>query len=177
MQYPQSTLAPFTFEIQSREAQARAGVFRTLHGDILTPVFAPVGTQATVKAVTPAQLQELGVNLILSNTYHLYLRPGDQRVAELGGLHHFMSWARPILTDSGGYQVYSLNEIRKIDEDGVTFKSHIDGSIHRFTPEKSIAVQEHLGGDIIMTFDECAPPHDRDYNQRALMRTDRKSVV
>jgi queuine tRNA-ribosyltransferase len=162
---------PFTFELIAHEECARAGVFHTPHGDILTPVFAPVGTQATVKAVTPAQLDEIGVDLILANTYHLYLRPGDERVAAFDGLHNFMNWNRPILTDSGGFQVYSLNGIRKIDEDGVTFKSHIDGSIHRFTPEKSIAVQENLGADIIMTFDECAPPHDREYNQRALKRT------
>ena len=161
----------FTFEFQACEARARAGIFHTPHGDIPTPVFAPVGTQATVKAVTPAQLQELGVSLILSNTYHLYLRPGDERVAALGGLHRFMNWDRPILTDSGGFQVFSLNGIRKIDEDGVTFKSHIDGSMHRFTPEKSIAIQENLGADIIMAFDECAPPHDREYSQRAMMRT------
>jgi queuine tRNA-ribosyltransferase len=171
MQSSQSTHTPFTFEIQAREARARAGVFHTPHGDILTPLFAPVGTQATVKAVTPAQLHELGVSLILSNTYHLYLRPGDERVAALGGLHQFMNWDKPILTDSGGYQVFSLNSIRKIDDDGVSFKSHIDGSIHRFTPEKSIAVQENLGADIIMAFDECAPPHDRDYSQRAMVRT------
>ena len=165
------TPAPFIFDVQAREVRARAGVFHTPHGDIPTPVFAPVGTQATVKAVTPAQLNELGVDLILSNTYHLYLRPGDELVAKLGGLHRFMNWDRPILTDSGGFQVFSLTGIRKIDEDGVTFKSHIDGSMHRFTPEKSIAVQENLGADIIMAFDECALPHDREYSQRAMVRT------
>lgn len=170
-QIPQSTQDTFTFEIQARGAHARAGIFHTPHGDIPTPVFAPVGTQGTVKAVTPAQLHEIGVNLILSNTYHLYLRPGDERVATLGGLHRFMNWDKPILTDSGGYQVFSMNGIRKIDEDGVTFKSHIDGSIHRFTPEKSMDIQENLGADIIMAFDECAPPHDRDYIQRAMLRT------
>jgi queuine tRNA-ribosyltransferase len=163
--------APFTFDIQARDGRARAGVFHTPHGDILTPVFAPVGTQATVKAVTPAQLHELGVDLILSNTYHLYLRPGDERIAALGGLHRFMNWSKPILTDSGGFQVFSLTGIRKIDEDGVTFKSHIDGSIHRFTPEKSMAVQENLGADIIMAFDECALPHDHEYSQQAMIRT------
>jgi queuine tRNA-ribosyltransferase len=130
-----------------------------------------VGTQATVKAVTPAQLAEVGAVLVLSNTYHLYLRPGADLVAEMGGLHEFMRWPHPILTDSGGFQVFSLAEMRKIDEDGVTFKSHIDGSTHRFTPEKSIQIQEKLGADIIMAFDECAPPYDRAYNERAMQRT------
>jgi queuine tRNA-ribosyltransferase len=161
----------FGFEIQAQQGRARAGVFHTPHGDLLTPVFAPVGTQATVKAVTPAQLHELGASLILANTYHLYLRPGDARVADLGGLHRFMNWPNPILTDSGGFQVFSLTGIRKVDDDGVTFKSHIDGSLHRFTPEKSIAVQENLGADIIMAFDECAPPTDRAYNEQAMART------
>jgi len=131
----------------------------------------PVGTQATVKAVTPAQLKETGAQLVLSNTYHLYLRPGADLVAEMGGLHEFMCWPRPMLTDSGGFQVFSLAEMRKIDEDGVTFKSHIDGSMHRFTPEKSIEIQQKLGADIIMAFDECAPPYDRAYNERAVQRT------
>jgi queuine tRNA-ribosyltransferase len=162
---------PFSFELQARHGKARAGIFHTPHGDILTPVFAPVGTQATVKAVTPAQLYELGANLVLSNTYHLYLRPGDELIAGLGGLHKFMQWSGPILTDSGGFQVFSLADTRKIDEDGVTFKSHIDGSTHRFTPEKSIHIQENLGADIIMSFDECAPPYDRRYNERAIQRT------
>jgi queuine tRNA-ribosyltransferase len=170
-QNPSLSAVPFTFDTQACDGRARAGVFHTPHGDILTPVFAPVGTQATVKAVTPMQLDELGVELILSNTYHLYLRPGDERIAALGGLHRFMNWNKPILTDSGGFQVFSLTGIRKIDEDGVTFKSHIDGLMHRFTPEKSIAVQENLGADIIMAFDECALPHDREYSQQALIRT------
>jgi len=161
----------FTFTLQAQEGRARAGLFHTPHGDLLTPVFAPVGTQATVKAVTPAQLAEIGASLVLSNTYHLYLRPGDELVAELGGLHRFMNWPNPILTDSGGFQVFSLADSRKVDEDGVTFKSHIDGSLHRFTPEKSIAIQQNLGADIIMAFDECAPPSDRAYNQRAMART------
>lgn len=150
---------------------ARAGTFATPHGIIQTPVFAPVGTQATVKAITPAQLHEMNANLVLANTYHLYLRPGDDLVAEMGGLHQFMAWAPPILTDSGGFQVFSLSAMRKVDEDGVTFKSQIDGSMHRFTPEKSIAVQENLGADIIMAFDECAPPYDRIYNEHAMKRT------
>lgn len=134
-------------------------------------MFAPVGTQATVKAVTPRQLAEIGASLVLANTYHLYLRPGDALIAELGGLHEFMNWPGPILTDSGGFQVFSLANQRKIDADGVTFKSHIDGSTHRLTPEKSIAIQENLGADIIMAFDECASPHDYEYNQRAVERT------
>ncbi len=161
----------FTFEITATQGMARTGAFYTPHGVIQTPIFAPVGTQATVKAVTPAQLHELDASLVLSNTYHLYLRPGDELVAEMGGLHRFMGWDRPILTDSGGFQVFSLAAMRKIDEDGVTFKSQIDGSIHQFTPEKSIAIQENLGADIIMTFDECSPPYDRDYNARAMQRT------
>ena len=165
------TTNPFTFDLQARCGRARTGVFHTPHGDLLTPVFAPVGTQATVKALTPAQVQEAGASLVLANTYHLYLRPGDELVAQLGGLHQFMQWPQPILTDSGGYQVFSLADSRKIDEDGVTFKSHIDGSTHRFTPEKSIAIQENLGADIIMAFDECAPPYDHDYNERAVSRT------
>lgn len=161
----------FSFTIHARQGAARAGVFRTPHGDLLTPVFAPVGTQATVKAVTPAQLAETGASLVLSNTYHLYLRPGADLVAELGGLHEMMRWPNPMLTDSGGFQVFSLAEMRKIDEDGVTFKSHIDGSLHRFTPEKSVEVQQKLGADIIMAFDECAPPYEREYSQRAMQRT------
>jgi queuine tRNA-ribosyltransferase len=162
---------PFTFELQVQQNMARAGVFHTPHGDLATPLFAPVGTQATVKAVTPAQLAELNASLVLANTYHLYLRPGDELVAEMGGLHNFMQWHHPILTDSGGFQVFSLAQMRRIDDDGVTFKSHIDGSTHRFTPEKSIAIQENLGADIIMAFDECAPPNDRQYNQIAIART------
>ena len=150
---------------------ARAGVLHTPHGDLQTPLFAPVGTQATVKAITPTQLEELGASLVLANTYHLYLRPGDDLVAKLGGLHTFMNWPHPVLTDSGGYQVFSLAQTRKIDDDGVTFKSHVDGSMHRLTPEKSIAIQENLGADIIMAFDECAPPYDREYNQSAMART------
>jgi len=165
------TTSPFTFEILAQQDRARAGVFHTPHGPIPTPVFAPVGTQATVKAVTPAQLSDLGASLVLANTYHLYLRPGDELVSEMGGLHRFMNWPAPILTDSGGYQVFSLADTRKVDDDGVTFKSHIDGSTHRFTPEKSVAIQENLGADIIMAFDECAPPYDRAYNERALERT------
>ncbi len=161
----------FEFTITARNNRARSGKFSTPHGDLLTPVFAPVGTQATVKALTPEQLKSAGASLVLSNTYHLYLRPGDELVRDLGGLHQFMQWPQPILTDSGGYQVFSLSDTRKVDDDGVTFKSHIDGSTHRFTPEKSIQIQENLGADIIMAFDECAEPHNRPYILDALRRT------
>ncbi len=161
----------FTFEIHSSQDRARAGVFHTPHGDLLTPVFAPVGTQATVKSITPAQLEELRATLVLANTYHLYLRPGDELIARLGGLHAFMHWDRPLLTDSGGFQVFSLADNRKIDPDGVTFKSHIDGSIHRITPEKSISIQENLGADIIMAFDECSSPYDAPSVEASLQRT------
>jgi len=163
----------FKFEVTAVDphTHARNGRFHTPHGIIETPVFAPVGTQATVKAIRPSDLHELGASLILSNTYHLYLRPGDQLVQELGGLHNFMQWDGPILTDSGGFQVFSLSDTRKIDADGVTFQSHHDGSRHRFTPESSIAVQENLGADIIMAFDECPPPNDYDYVKQSLTRT------
>jgi queuine tRNA-ribosyltransferase len=161
----------FKFTLEGKAGRARAGRFSTPHGDLETPVFAPVGTAATVKAVTPAQLEEIGATLVLSNTYHLYLRPGDELIAEMGGLHEFMRWPKPMLTDSGGFQVWSLAQTRKVDADGVDFRSHIDGSAHRFTPEKVIAIQENLGADIIMVLDECAEPHERPYNEEALQRT------
>ena len=163
----------FEYEVLAAQGRARAGVFHTPHGDLETPVFAPVGTQATVKMLTPAQLGELGASLVLANTYHLYLRPGDELVAEMGGLHQFMQWPHPMLTDSGGFQVFSLAQTRKIDDDGVTFKSHIDGSAHRFTPEKSIQIQNNLGADIIMAFDECSDPNDHAYSKIAMERTHR----
>ena len=163
----------FEFTITARNHRARTGVFSTPHGDLLTPVFAPVGTQATVKTLTPEHLKEINASLVLSNTYHLYLRPGDELVRDMGGLHKFMQWPRPMLTDSGGFQVFSLAQTRKIDDDGVTFKSHIDGSTHRFTPEKSIAIQENLGADIIMAFDECSDPNDHAYTKLAMERTHR----
>ena len=165
----------FSFDLisQDKNSHARAGMIHTPHGDIPTPVFAPVGTQATVKTLTPADLQELGATLILSNTYHLYLRPGPDLIADFGGLHRFMQWDGPILTDSGGFQVFSLEGLREIDEEGVTFRSHLDGSQHRFTPEHVIAIQEKLGADIIMAFDECPAPDDYDYNVAALDRTHR----
>jgi queuine tRNA-ribosyltransferase len=161
----------FYFELLAQDGEARTGVFHTPHGDIPTPIFAPVGTQATVKSLTQQHLVDLESKLILANTYHLYLRPGDDLIAEMGGLHTFMAWDGPILTDSGGFQVFSLSDTRRVDEDGVTFKSHIDGSTHRFTPERSIAIQENLGADIIMAFDECAEPYDRDYSFRSMNRT------
>ncbi len=165
----------FSFELKQEdiETKARVGVIHTPHGDIPTPVFAPVGTLGTVKTLTPADLQTLQATLILSNTYHLYLRPGAELIAEFGGLHQFMGWSGPILTDSGGFQVFSLKGLRQVDEDGVTFRSHIDGSKHRFTPEKVIAIQEQIGADIIMAFDECPAPDDYDYNLAALKRTHR----
>jgi queuine tRNA-ribosyltransferase len=138
--------------------RARLGRLTLPHGPVETPQFMPVGTNATVKALDPGDLREVGATIILSNTYHLYLRPGHERIAALGGLHRFMAWDRPILTDSGGFQVVSLGELRKIDDDGVTFQSHLDGSFHRFTPELSIAVQEALGADIAVAFDQPVPP-------------------
>jgi len=161
----------FEFTIQATCRRARAGLLRTPHGEIATPVFAPVGTQATVKTMTPRDLRELGATLVLANTYHLYLRPGSALVARMGGLHRFMGWSGPLLTDSGGYQVFSLKTLRQIDDDGVTFRSHLDGSTHRFTPEKVIAIQEELGPDIAVCLDECAPPLDRAYNEQAQART------
>lgn len=163
----------FSFQIIAKNGRARAGVFTTPHGELQTPVFAPVGTQATVKTLTPEQLKDINASLVLSNTYHLYLRPGDELVRDMGGLHKFMQWPNPMLTDSGGFQVFSLSKTRKIDDDGVTFKSHIDGSTHRFTPEKSIAIQENLGADIIMAFDECSDPNDHAYTKLAMERTHR----
>ena len=156
---------------------ARRGVLHTPHGDIQTPVFMPVGTQATVKAMKPEAvscLGEEGCGLILGNTYHLYLRPGHELIRKAGGLHKFMNWNGAILTDSGGFQVFSLGSMRKITEEGVRFQSYIDGSSHMFTPEKSIEVQNALGSDIIMAFDECAPyPSDRSYVEKSLALTTR----
>ena len=161
----------FTTDQPKQTTGPRNGRFHTPHGIIQTPVFAPVGTQATVKAMRPADLTQLGASLILSNTYHLYLRPGDELIRDLGGLHQFMHWSGPILTDSGGFQVFSLSDSRTIDADGVTFQSHHDGSYHRFTPERSIAIQENLGADIIMMFDECPPPDEYAYVKQSLART------
>ena len=161
----------FCIGATDRETGARTGTFLTPHGSLNTPVFAPVGTQATVKTLTPRDLHELGATLVLSNTYHLYLRPGTALVRDCGGLHAFMGWPGPMLTDSGGFQVFSLAQMRKVDPDGVTFRSHIDGSQHRFTPESAVAAQEALGADIIMCLDECPEPLNRQYNEEALART------
>ena len=148
----------FSFELikTDPETGARAGIFHTPHGDIETPVYMPVGTQATVKGVFPRDLKEAGSQIILSNTYHLYMRPGDELIARAGGLHEFMNWDGPILTDSGGFQVFSLAALNKITDDGVTFSSHVDGSYHTFTPEKAMEIQHNLGSDIIMAFDQCS---------------------
>ncbi|MCX8057354.1 MAG: tRNA guanosine(34) transglycosylase Tgt [Ignavibacteria bacterium] len=136
-------------------SKARAGIIHTSHGDILTPIFMPVGTQGTIKAVEHRELEEIGTQIILGNTYHLYLRPGTEILEKFGGLHKFINWKKPILTDSGGFQIYSLAELRKIREEGVEFKSHIDGSMHFFSPEKVIDIQRSIGSDIMMVLDEC----------------------
>jgi queuine tRNA-ribosyltransferase len=165
-----------TYELlkKSKESAARLGKLHTPHGTVDTPVFMPVGTQATVKAMTPRELQEIGASIILSNTYHLYLRPGHTLIREAGGLHKFMAWPGPILTDSGGFQVFSLGDLRKIKEEGVEFRSHIDGSSHLFTPEKVMEIEMALGPDIAMAFDECAPyPVSREYAKEAMERTTR----
>ncbi len=167
-------LAAITYELIKKDEAtgARAGVLHTPHGSFPTPIFMPVGTQATVKAVSPDELKELGAGIILSNTYHLFLRPGMELVREAGGLHKFMHWDRGILTDSGGFQVFSLGELRKISEEGVTFRSHIDGSKQFLSPEISVEVQTALGSDIVMAFDECVPyPADYDYAKQSLART------
>lgn len=159
---------------QDKSCGARLGLLHTAHGTVETPIFMPVGTQAAVKTMTPEEVKEVGGRLILSNTYHLYLRPGQELIREAGGLHRFMNWDGPILTDSGGFQVFSLGPLRKISEEGVTFRSHIDGSEHFFSPEKAVAVQEALGSDIAMVFDECAPyPCTHEYALEALKRTTR----
>jgi queuine tRNA-ribosyltransferase len=169
-------MSSFQFEVIATDGKARAGFLHTPHGIIPTPVFCPVGTQASVKAVPPRDLYEMEASLILANTYHLHLRPGSELVRDMGGLHRFMGWSNPILTDSGGFQVFSLSEINKIDDDGVTFRSHIDGSKHRFTPEVSMQIQQNLGADIIMCFDECPVPTDRLVVERAVKRTSEWAV-
>jgi len=150
---------PFSFDLIKKDpdSQARLGKMITPHGSVNTPAFMPVGTQGTVKAMTPEQIESCGTGIILGNTYHLYLRPGHETVKKLGGLHKFMNWPHPILTDSGGFQVYSLGALRKITKDGVIFRSHIDGSKHFLTPQKAVAIQEALGSDIMMCLDECTP--------------------
>jgi queuine tRNA-ribosyltransferase len=162
----------FKIEHQETDSRARTGIFQTSHGAVRTPIFMPVGTQGSVKALTPEDLWSLGVEIILANTYHLYLRPGHERVARLGGLHSFMHWQGPILTDSGGYQVYSLGALRKISPEGVSFRSHLDGSSHFLSPELAIQIQEALGADIAMCLDECTPyPASYEYARFSLELT------
>ncbi|MEM6251884.1 MAG: tRNA guanosine(34) transglycosylase Tgt [Cyanobacteria bacterium P01_D01_bin.156] len=165
---------PFSFDLQAScsNTKARAGVFHTPHGPVNTPRFMPVGTLANVKTVTPRQLHDAGAQMVLANTYHLHLQPGEDLVAEAGGLHSFMGWDGPILTDSGGFQVFSLSKIRTIAEEGVTFRSPRDGRIIHMAPEDSIRIQNHLGADVIMAFDECPPyPAERDAVEAATQRT------
>ena len=169
-------MAAIRYELikKCKQTGARLGMVHTPHGSFETPVFMPVGTQGTVKGMTPDEMKEIDARIILSNTYHLYMRPGNDLVREAGGLHRFMNWDRPILTDSGGFQVFSLSDLRDIKEEGVTFKSHIDGSRHLFTPELAIKIQNDLGADIIMSFDECIPyPAEYEYAKKSLERTTR----
>ena len=162
----------FEYELHKTSGLARAGTLATPHGPVHTPVFMPVGTQATVKAMSPRDLLEVGAQIVLANTYHLYLRPGAEVVERAGGLHPYMCWPRPILTDSGGFQVFSLAARRQITDEGVRFRSHVDGSEHLFTPESVMRTQEQLGADIIMAFDECAPyPAEKEYVRAAMERT------
>jgi queuine tRNA-ribosyltransferase len=152
---------PFSFRVTHRDGPARRGLITTAHGVVETPVFMPVGTQGAVKAILHRDLESLGAEILLANTYHLYLRPGDSLIARRGGLHRFSGWDRPILTDSGGYQVFSLSSRRTISEDGARFRSHLDGSEHLLTPEKAVDIQANLGSDISMALDECvAHPSD-----------------
>ena len=163
-----------TFSIQTTDGQARTGTLQTAHGAINTPIFMPVGTVGSVKAVAPDDLDAIGAEIILGNTYHLYLRPGDGLVARRGGLHQFTAWHKPILTDSGGFQVFSLASLRKLEEEGVTFRSHIDGSKHFFSPEKVVSIQRNLNSDIMMVLDECVPAEaDHTYTERSLGLTSR----
>jgi queuine tRNA-ribosyltransferase len=169
-------LSAITYELVKKDEAtgARAGIIHTPHGSFPTPIFMPVGTQASVKGVSPDELKDLGAGIILGNTYHLFLRPGSELIREAGGLHKFMHWDRAILTDSGGFQVFSLGKLRKITEEGVTFRSHIDGSRKFLSPEVSMKVQMDLGSDIVMAFDECVPyPADRDYTRQSTERTAR----
>lgn len=162
------------FRIHAKDGAARTGIIETGRGSIRTPAFMPVGTQATVKAMSPEELASAGADIILSNTYHLYLRPGHEIIRQIGGLHRFMHWQKPILTDSGGFQVYSLSSLRKIREDGVEFRSHLDGSLHFIGPEKAMEIQTALGPDIAMAFDECTPyPAEYDYALKSLELTTR----
>ena len=162
--YRYNQAMPFSFQVEAVDGQARAGRFVTPHGEVETPVFMPVGTVGTVKGVAQNVLEELGVEILLNNTYHLYLRPGVEIVRQLGGVQKFMGWNRPILTDSGGFQVFSLSDLRKVTEEGVAFRSHLDGSSHFFSPESAIAAEIALGADIIMAFDECTE-HPAEYKR------------
>jgi queuine tRNA-ribosyltransferase len=171
-------LLKFTLSNTDQNSKARAGILETNHGSIETPIFMPVGTQGTVKTQTPADLYNNNVQIILGNTYHLYLRPGQQLISEFGGLHKFMNWDKPILTDSGGFQVYSLTDLRKITDEGVTFQSHIDGSKHFFTPKNVIDIQRHIGSDIMMVLDECTPyPCSFEYAENSLNLTHRWAEI
>ncbi|MBO4235735.1 MAG: tRNA guanosine(34) transglycosylase Tgt [Firmicutes bacterium] len=171
---PTKPAVTYKLNKKDEKSKARRGVVHTPHGDIQTPCFMPVGTQATVKSMTPEQVAETGAEILLCNTYHLYLRPGHQVVEEAGGLHKFMNWNKPILTDSGGFQVFSLGKLRKITEEGVTFQSHVDGSKKFLSPEVAMEVENALGADIIMAFDECAPyPADHDYVKKSMEMTTR----
>jgi queuine tRNA-ribosyltransferase len=162
------------YKLLAQDGEARAGLIETSHGTIETPIFMPVGTRGSVKSLWQEDLEALGAQIILGNTYHLYLRPGHELVERMGGLHQFISWDKPILTDSGGYQVFSLSDLNKLTEEGVTFQSHIDGSKHLLTPEKSMEIQRSLGSDIVMCFDECpALPATREVLQRSLQLTHR----
>ena len=166
--------ASFTFEVVAEDSRtrARAGLLHTPHGAVETPIFMPVGTRATVKTLTQQDLEQLDARIILGNAYHLYLRPGHELIDRAGGLHGFMNWRRPILTDSGGYQVFSLGELNKIQEEGVRFQSHLDGSYHLFSPEKVMEIEHGLGADIIMVFDECTPfPCTRQYARESMQMT------
>ncbi len=164
----------FAFQIEASQSGARAGILHTPHGLIATPAFLPVGTQASVKTLDPDELDHLGASIILANAYHLYLRPGAETVQKLGGLHAFMSWRKPILTDSGGFQVFSLAHLVRVDDEGAVFRSHLDGSQHLLTPEKATEVQHQLGADIMMTLDECAPyTADKEHHRLAMERTHR----
>jgi queuine tRNA-ribosyltransferase len=166
-------MVPFGFTIGATDGRARAGVFSTPHGDVDTPAFMPVGTLATVKALDPDDLTAIGAQMLLANAYHLHLRPGDDLVRDLGGLHRFMQWPGPILTDSGGFQVFSLETLRTVSEDGVEFRSHIDGSLRRFTPESVMEIERNLGADVIMQFDHVIPGQSdatasRDASERSI---------
>src|SRR5258708_36903498 len=164
---------PFTYTVDARDGRARTGTFTTPHGPVETPAFMPVGTLATVKALDPDDLTASGVRMVLANAYHLHLRPGDEVIRELGGLHRFMRWDGPILTDSGGFQVFSVATLRSVSEDGVEFRSHVDGSLHRFTPESRMDIERNLGADVVMQFDHVIPGQSdeitaRDASERSI---------